>query len=617
MSTVPEPREGHTPPISAPPVWTKIDETPIPAKVGEFEIVSKLGAGSFGQVFLAHQSSLGRQVAIKVFHNEHSGGSEGQLLAGLEHDNIVKVFSAFADADTGLHGLCLQYVPGADLGVVIRHIHAQRRAPKSGRAVIEALDANRRGDPGFDPAALRDRDALAGDDFAQCVCRIGGRLAEALAFAHARGILHCDIKPGNILLTPYGRPMLADFNVAFDSRRHKPEDVSYGGTIAYMAPEHRAAVYNLPGGRVDERCDVYSLGVVLYELSTGERPAPRQPMSDADSTVIPLATNPAISPSPEIHPQQATPIENVPRELAAVIERCLDPDPARRYQTATELASALSGAWDLLAARRALPAPSAIGRWVSEHPTFALMLAGMIPHLAASIVQIGYNAVQVQLNDEQQRAFALLVIAYNMIAYPVCLGTGFYLMWRIARQMPKLSRMTGPALDDLRRRALQLGWWVAGLGVLGWLPGAIIFPLVIDLAAGPLSWQTYVHFAVSFTLAGLIGVVFSYLCIQYVIFRAILPRLGNPDTHTPAKIRAEVRPLTTPFGPLVILACGVPLVGAVLLLTLSDSSFTFGFRVLVAGLIGAGVAGVGLAERLVRQLRRLVSVWQREGGESD
>ena len=107
----------------------------------------------------------------------------------------------------------------------------------TGAAILAALDELRHGDPGFDPAALRDREALAASDFPQAVCLLGAKLAEALAFAHARGVLHCDIKPGNILLTPYGRPMLADFNVAFARAKHDPASGRYGGTLAYMAPE--------------------------------------------------------------------------------------------------------------------------------------------------------------------------------------------------------------------------------------------------------------------------------------------------------------------------------------------------------------------------------------------
>ena len=278
----------------------------------------------------------------------------------------MKVFSAFVDPATDTHGLCLQYVPGADLGVVIRCVYVNGRTPDSGRALIEALDAVRRGDSGFDPAALRDRESLATDDFAQAVCRVGERLAEALAFAHAHGILHCDIKPGNILLTPYGRPMLADFNVAFDRTRHRADDTHYGGTLAYMAPEYRAVMFGQPGGCADERCDIYSLGVVLYELATGTRPQPVAANPCAE-TLIPA---PGTLSAPEVGAPAgvpvgvAGPLARVPRELAAVIHRCLAPDPTRRYQTAGELASALSGAWHLLTVRRAMPQPSPVGRWV-------------------------------------------------------------------------------------------------------------------------------------------------------------------------------------------------------------------------------------------------------------
>ncbi|MDY3563346.1 serine/threonine protein kinase, partial [Gemmata sp. JC673] len=280
MSTLPDdPAPNQTTRVSAPPAYAHEGGAAVPPRVGDFEIVSKLGQGAFGQVFLARQVSLGRHVALKVADRELADRSEGPLLAGLEHDHIVKVFSAFADPDTGLAGLCLQYVPGADLGVLIRHLYDGGRRPESGAELLAALDRLGRGDPGFDPAALRDRAALGADDFPQAVCRLGARLAEALAFAHARGVLHCDIKPANILVTPYGRPMLADFNVAFDRTRHR-DGVRYGGTLAYMAPEYYAAMAGRPGGAADERCDVYSLGVVLHELATGRRPprpAPQEP----------------------------------------------------------------------------------------------------------------------------------------------------------------------------------------------------------------------------------------------------------------------------------------------------------------------------------------------------
>ena len=223
-------------------------------------------------------------------------------------------------------------------------------------------------------------------------------------------------------------------------------------------------------------------------------------------------------------------------------------------------------------------------------------------------MNIGYNAVNIPLNCAQDRVFERLVIGYNPVIYTLCFGTACVLFWRIARALQK------PNVDDTRRRVRQLGWWVIGLGAVGWLSGGLVFPLVIDLAAGPVGWQVYTHYAVSFTLAGLIGVVFSYLGIEYVAFRALFPRLGNPDGYAPGKMWGELRPLTTLFGPFLLLACAVPLVGAILLVAFGDEKMTLGFRVLVASLIGVGVAGVGIAERITRRLRTLAAVWQRDAG---
>lgn len=614
MNTTPdESAQDETKRLDGPPVYP--GGAAVPGRVGEFEILSKLGQGAFGQVFLANQVSLGRHVALKVTEADYGGRSEGQLLAGLEHDHIVKVYSAFADPATGLAGLCLQYVPGADLGVLIRHLYADGRAPASGDELLAALDQHRRGDPGFDPAALRDREALASDDFPQAVCRLGERLAEALAFAHARGILHCDIKPGNILLTPYGRPMLADFNVAFDLTRHRGERARYGGTLAYMAPEYYAAMAALPGGQADERCDVYSLGVVLYELATGQRPARLLPDAGAQETRLPGSEpSVAVVPVPESGGDPRA-LDRAPRELAFVIRRALHPDPAKRYQTAAELAASLGAARHLLGVRKATPPASPLGRRVTANPVRALALAGIAPHAVASVVQIGYNAVEITLSAAQANVFLWLAVAYNLIAYPVCGGWGLRLYWSITRKLPAVAGMSGPELDALRYEVRRIAARSAALGALGWFPGALVFPLVIDACAGPLGWRTYGHYFVSFALAGLIGVVFGYLCIAYVVVRALYPHLGNPDAYTPAVGWGEVRPLIAPFGALMTLACGVPLVGAVLLLVLADGVLTLGFRVLTVGLIGAGVAGVGLAERVVRRARELAAVWQKGAAE--
>jgi serine/threonine protein kinase len=550
-------------------------------EVGEFELRLELGRGAFGRVFLADQKGLNRRVALKVSLGREMTAEEGKALGGLEHDHIVKVYSAFAPAGTNWHCLCLQYIPGADLRAVIARLH-RGGPPWGGQAILDAVDAAGRKDAGFDPAALRDREALAADDFPQAVCRVGGRLAEALAFAHARGVLHCDVKPANILLTPYGRPMLADFNVAFDRAKTGRR---VGGTTAYMAPEHLTASESGVSAAVDERCDVYSLGVVLHELATGVRPEPDRP---------------------------ADRLAPLPREVAQVIRCCLDADPAARYASAADLAAALAGAWHLLAARRALPKPGRVGRWVVRNPVWALAAAALVPHLAGSALNISYNEIQIDLSPHQQSAFESLVVAYNAIVYPVCGAILFTRLRQIGDGLRALPLWGGIAADGLRRRCRQLGWVAIWLGCAGWFPGAVVFPLGTDVLAGPVAAEVYGHFAVSCVLSGLIGVIFSFLGVMYVMLRAVLPRAGNPDTYRPGAVGAEWRPLARWFAPFPLLACAVPLTGAGLVVSLGEDRMTLGFRLLVVGLIGLGVVAVGAAERVTRRLARLAAVWDVE-----
>jgi hypothetical protein len=354
-----------------------------------------------------------------------------------------------------------------------------------------------------------------------------------------------------------------------------------------MAPEHLRASESGAAGAVDERCDVYSLGVVLHELVTGLRPG-QIPGTD--------------------------PLAGTPRELAQVIRRCLEPDPAARYATAADLAAALAGAWHLLAARRALPKPGRVGRWVVANPVWALAAAGLVPHLGGSVLNISYNTVEIEtaLSPKQQTAFEAMIVGYNLVVYPVCAAILFTLLRRIGEGLRALAAGRGGPADRLRRRSRRLAWLVIALGCVGWFPGAVVFPLGIDLIAGPLRREVYGHFAVSCVLSGVIGVVFSYLGVMYVLLRAVFPLAGNPDGYRPGAIGAELRPLAGLFAPFPLLACAVPLTGAVLLVSLSGDRMTLGFRFLVVGLIGLGVVAVGLAERLTRRLARLALVWEVE-----
>ena len=206
--------------------------------------------------------------------------------------------------------------------------------------------------------------------------------------------------------------------------------------------------------------------------------------------------------------------------------------------------------------------------------------------------------------------FVLMIFIYNIIAWLVLLGSGIVYLLKLRRQMAVLPR--GGDVIAAHRHVRNWGLWIVVLGSIGWFPGGVIFPLAIDLATGPLPRHTYTHFIVSFVLAGLIGVVFSYLGTQYVIFRGLLPRLCDPDRDRAGQIWSEFASFTRCYSLFFILASAVPLTGAVLLVVLAGDRMTLSFRVLVAGLIGVGVAGVSVAERVVRALRSLTDVWEHE-----
>ena len=439
----------------------------IPQQIGEFAILKKLGEGAYGQVFLACQTSLDRQVALKITRGEETGRNEGQLLAGLEHDHIVKVFSEFSDLSTGTHGLCLQYVPGTDLGVVIQHIHAQGRVPDYGKAILAVLDAHRHGETSFDPAALRDRDALSGETFAQAVCRLvrnGG---------------------GSRVCAQQGHPPLR-----YQAREHPADALrtTHAGRLQRRIPtrpRHRALMglaerwpIPLPNIRcapwcsrwgVDERCDVYSLGVVLHELGTGERPEPCDPFIEKVRTGT--AKKPDALDRLPSRTGYGDPSLPQPQSRTAIPDR-------RRTRHGSHGSMAPPGS-------PAASAPGRIGNWVNAHPVVALALAACLPHLAASVVNIGYNSVEIRLTPAQQQTFAVLVMSYNLLAYPVLLGiVGLYL-WRLQRQLAGLTWASWSQLDEMPNGVQRWGGRTLVLGAVGWFPGGLLFPLVIRSCCWP------------------------------------------------------------------------------------------------------------------------------------
>lgn len=262
--------------------------------VGDYEILEEIARGGMGVVYKARQLRLDRTVALKMILSGHFAGKadvqrfqiEAEAAARLDHPNIVPIYEV--GEHDGVHYFSMGYVDGESL-------------------------AERLSDGPWSP---------------QDAAELTRTLGEAIAFAHSQGVIHRDLKPGNVLLDGTGRPRIADFGLArrsdVDSRLTGTGQIV--GTPAYMAPEQASDAAN-----VGPPSDVYSLGAVLYELLTGEPPF---------SAANPLDTVLQVLEQPPTAPRSIN--SAIPKDLEAICLKCLEKRSEHRYQTADDLARDLT-----------------------------------------------------------------------------------------------------------------------------------------------------------------------------------------------------------------------------------------------------------------------------------
>src|SRR5512137_3030685 len=269
------------------------------SRVGPYEVKALLGAGGMGQVWRAHDTRLERDVALKVLPAGSLGDEsararlirEARLASKLNHPHICTIYEV-GESD-GQMFIAMELVEGQ---------------PLSARLADGPLPVEQ-------------------------ILRYGQQMADALAHAHGRGVVHRDFKSANVVVTPDGQVKVLDFGLA---KRLTGEDLAeattvsrqtltgpgmVAGTLAYMAPEQ------LRGQPADARSDIWALGAVLYELAAGQRPFQGQTGFELSSAILSQPLPPLPS--------------SVPAPLAGVIDRCLTKEPGERYQQGTEVRAAL------------------------------------------------------------------------------------------------------------------------------------------------------------------------------------------------------------------------------------------------------------------------------------
>jgi serine/threonine protein kinase len=553
--------------------------------IDNFSVIRLLGRGSFAAVYLAQQVSLGREVALKISPHQ---GEEARTMAPLEHDNIVRVFSESIDTNRGLKLLCMQYVAGVTLETLLQGLTRYKREYLSGALMLESIKRASPTPGTLNASAWQDRETLAQFDFIEVVLFIGRRLADALAYAHEKGVLHLDIKPENILVSTFGRPLLTDFNVALRSDAHRPSSTPpiLGGTLTYMAPEHRRAFDQARRGEVvrehlDSRTDIYSLGLVLKQMfeRTGHqnlekifrhKPEPRR----------------------------------VWTEIGETITRATAENPRDRFGSAGELANALQSCLERWAIAKELPTPNAMRRWELRHPKATLITQVVLPQFVGSAINITYNTMRIgpQLTAVQNAYFQKLILLWNPFIYPIGIFCALQALKPVAQYFAR-PHPTFPvnehALIRLRHSLVELPVTWGIIITVCWMSGAFVFPAALHWAHGPLPFEIFLHFFVSFSLSWLVALTYASLFSQTFAVRALYFPLCAGCLGMGRIAREELDFLGTRLRFFHFLAGFVPLLGAILIVANGPDSLEphrlATFRSLTILLIGLGIIGFLMA----------------------
>jgi serine/threonine-protein kinase len=388
-------------------------------RVGNYRILCEIGRGGMGVVYEAEQQALGRRVALKVLPRTSAGDGSAQVrfqrearaAARMHHTNIVPVFDVGQDGDYLYYAMQLIHGQGLDMVIEdLKRLRAQSTvvpardgvAPersiaaslaagtfeKENLALAEQAEANATAAyEGSAPssAVLPGQSQLSTATsnravYFRSIAQIGVQTASALSYAHSRGIIHRDIKPGNLILDTTGNVWVTDFGLAKTGETAMTHTGDILGTVRYMAPERFR-------GQCDVRADVYALGMTLYELLT---------LQAAYATGDRLKLIELIRQTEAASPRTID--GRIPRDLETIVMKALEKDPRRRYQSADELAEDLQHFVndEPIKARR-IGSVERLGRWCRRNPAVASLTVAVLVLMAVGTAVSTRQAVVANL----------------------------------------------------------------------------------------------------------------------------------------------------------------------------------------------------------------------------
>ncbi len=569
-----------------------IPELLIGSQLDDFRILRQLGKGAFASVYLARQESMQRLVALKA---ASSSSEEPQALSQLDHANIVRIYDQRKLIDPPIVLLYMQYLPGGTLADCIKYMQSLPPHEWNGRRLLEVIDQSLLAASQAVPEHSLMREQIAVLDWAEVVAWIGIQLAEGLAYASSKGVLHRDVKPANILLSSEAVPKLVDFNVSSSGLSNSAGAGAYfGGSVAYMSPEQlEIAALGDPrqATRLDGRSDLYALGMVLWELWQGVRPWKSQPtfsMSESLAHQIQLRKQPLALAHDAV--------TSTDRVLERVLRAVLREDREQRPSSGQELAARLKLALHPELAQRFEPEPRSLsGRLWNTPVLLVSALLIFVPNTAASVFNYFYNWYRMQelapTIPNIESDFIRVADWVNGIVFP--LGALLFLMVIAPiRASVRRARAGEAATQGDIARLWNIGNKATLICAVLWAVSGVVFASVFSSMHAEFGLSDAFHFFISLVLCGGVAWIYPYFGMTLLALLVYYPKVIAPSMWDPQFARRCER-LRFHNNIYLLSAAAIPLTAVALLVfrqNLPRVYILIGATLTLLGLLAAYIA---------------------------